>query len=156
MFLAFNEAFLYPKVLRWRDYLEIPRSPRISKEAQDLILGLITSADRRLGGNDGGSQEIKEHPFFASIDWSLDIRQQQAAFVPSILNPTDTSNFDPIDDDDSDDSEEEEAPAAPGAGGIDDPNSGNYIRLFDFTFRRSPATLEIRRRQRPFHQTTDS
>ncbi|KAJ9059437.1 hypothetical protein DSO57_1002433 [Entomophthora muscae] len=62
----------------------------ISDEAKDLIQKLICDRDVRLGKN--GPQEIKEHPFFAGIDWE-NIRHTTPPFVPSLISPDDTSNF---------------------------------------------------------------
>lgn len=66
----------------------------LSLNASDLILRLCTAADRRLGKN---ADEIKVHPFFKGIDFSLDLRQQKAPYIPKIAHALDTSNFDIID-----------------------------------------------------------
>ena len=126
--------FFSVQVLRWQEFLRIPSHPPIpvSHEAKSLIRGLINSPDRRLGGREGGSVEIKAHPFFASIDWSRDMRQQEAVYKPKLRHETDTSNFDTINEPDSDDDDDS------GDGGTagDDPQEGNYIRFGHFTFRR--------------------
>lgn len=42
-----------------------------------------------------GTEEIKEHPFFASIDWSkLSKRQVDPPYVPRIQSEYDLSNID--------------------------------------------------------------
>ncbi len=43
-----------------------------------------------------GAQEIKEHPFFAGVDWAS-IRHIDAPFIPALKSVTDTSYF-PTDD----------------------------------------------------------
>ena len=68
-----------------------------SVEAYDLLEKLLRyDPEYRIGCRDAGVQEIKEHPFFASIDWGLIERKgMQAPFVPKIKDgETDVSNFD--------------------------------------------------------------
>lgn len=50
----------------------------------------LTSSETRLGRN--GASEIKEHPFFAGVDWST-IRAIDAPFIPHLKSITDTSYF---------------------------------------------------------------
>lgn len=85
--------------------------------------------DERLGRN---VDEIKNHPFFKQIDWSKDLRSQQAPFEPKIVHAMDTSNFDPIDPDKlrestSDDSFGNE---------LIDSSKPWHHGFFEFTFRR--------------------
>uniref|UniRef100_A0A8C6TPC6 non-specific serine/threonine protein kinase n=1 Tax=Neogobius melanostomus TaxID=47308 RepID=A0A8C6TPC6_9GOBI len=96
------------KVINWKSALLVPPAAKLSPEASDLIIKLCRGHEDRLGKN--GTDEIKEHPFFKSIDFSSDLRQQGAPYVPTIAHSTDTSNFDPVDPDKlwSDDSDDEE------------------------------------------------
>lgn len=87
--------FIIVQVINYRKTLHIPPQANLTHDASDLILRLCASADRRLGKN--GSNEVKAHPFFKGVDFSLDLRQQKAPYIPKIDHPTDTSNFDPID-----------------------------------------------------------
>lgn len=51
-----------------------PQFPKeiFSKEAMSLLTGLLQKRpENRLGCGDRGIDEIKEHPFFESIDWGL-------------------------------------------------------------------------------------
>ncbi|XP_037049861.1 serine/threonine-protein kinase Warts-like [Bradysia coprophila] len=96
-FLANTAAETQLKVINYRKTLHIPAAANLSENATDLILRLCTSPDRRLGKN--GSGEVKAHPFFNEIDFSLDLRQQKAPYIPKIAHPLDTSNFDTIDPD---------------------------------------------------------
>ena len=75
--------------------MEIPQESEISREAISLIQHLLTDQDRRLGKN--GADEIKRHPFFSTIQFR-GLRQKKAFFIPTIRYPTDTSNFDSIDE----------------------------------------------------------
>lgn len=96
------------KVINWKNTLHIPPAAKLSPEASDLIIKLCRGHEDRLGKN--GTDEIKEHPFFKSIDFSSDLRQQGAPYVPTIAHSTDTSNFDPVDPDKlwSNDSDDED------------------------------------------------
>lgn len=92
---------------------------------------MCKSEDERIGKD---VEEIKNHPFFNQIDWTKDLRSQQAPFEPKIIHPTDTSNFDPIDPDklrdsasDADDSFGNE---------LIDSSKPFHHGFFEFTFRR--------------------
>ncbi|GLD71325.1 serine/threonine-protein kinase LATS1 [Lates japonicus] len=85
------------KVINWKSTLHIPPPAKLSPEASDLIVKLCRGPEDRLGKN--GADEIKAHPFFKTIDYSSDLRQQAAPYVPTIAHSTDTSNFDPVDPD---------------------------------------------------------
>lgn len=46
--------------------------PYLSEEAKDLIVKLLErNPERRLGA--GGAEEVKQHPWFKSIDWLIAI-----------------------------------------------------------------------------------
>uniref|UniRef100_A0A8C5WD35 non-specific serine/threonine protein kinase n=1 Tax=Leptobrachium leishanense TaxID=445787 RepID=A0A8C5WD35_9ANUR len=94
-FLAQSPFETQMKVIKWQTTLHIP--PKLSPEASDLIIKLCRGPEDRLGKN--GADEIKAHPFFKNIDFSSDLRQQTALYIPKITHPTDTSNFDPVDPD---------------------------------------------------------
>lgn len=47
---------------------------------------------QRLGAN--GAQEIKGHPWFASIEWDK-VTSTEAAFIPQVTDPESTDYFDP-------------------------------------------------------------
>lgn len=94
---------IYQKILAGK--LEFPK--HFSPEARDLIRKLL-SADRtkRLGCLRGGAADIKEHPWFARVNWeALYACAVPAPFVPKLKDEKDTSNFDDYPDSD----EEEEA-----------------------------------------------
>lgn len=102
---------------------------KLSNEGTDLILRLCSSSDRRLGKN---ADEVKQHPFFNSIDFEKGLRKQSAPFIPKIEHPTDTSNFDPIDPDKLHNSSSDSNRS------MDDFNdTGKPLHgFFEFTFRR--------------------
>ncbi|CAJ1078377.1 serine/threonine-protein kinase LATS1 [Xyrichtys novacula] len=96
-FLATTPLETQLKVINWKSTLHIPPQAKLSPEASDLIIKLCRGPEDRLGKN--GADEIKAHPFFRSIDFSSDLRQQVAPYIPTIAHSTDTSNFDPVDPD---------------------------------------------------------
>ncbi|KAG6861591.1 hypothetical protein C0995_014498 [Termitomyces sp. Mi166 len=77
----------YQKIMQWPRFLVFPDDVHLSRESEDLIRRLITSADRRLT-----VEQIKNHPFFYGVDWST-VRQIDAPFVPHLRSITDTSYF---------------------------------------------------------------
>ncbi len=74
--------------VEWPNDEDLP----IKCEAKDLISALLQQNPRdRLGT--GGAQEVKEHPYFANVDWDSLLRQK-AEFVPQLNGEEDTSYFD--------------------------------------------------------------
>ncbi|KAF4536577.1 PAS domain-containing protein [Lasiodiplodia theobromae] len=71
----------------------------VSEEATDLMNRLMcTDPAKRLGANiddkfSSGGEEIKNHPWFADINWDT-LREDEASFVPASENPEDTEYFD--------------------------------------------------------------
>lgn len=64
----------------------------VQPEAKDLITVLLQHTPRdRLGTV--GSHEVKDHVYFAGLDWNSLLRQK-AEFVPQLENDEDTSYFD--------------------------------------------------------------
>ena len=58
-----NICFVCLQIMNWRDNLSIPKVAELSKEADNLIRGLICDQGDRLGSRNG-SEDIKRHPFF--------------------------------------------------------------------------------------------
>lgn len=52
---------------------------------------MINEPETRLGRN--GSEEIKNHPFFAGFDWA-NVREQKAPFIPNVTSEISAENFD--------------------------------------------------------------
>ena len=79
-----------------QEYFEFPASgPEVSEVARSLISGLICERETRLGRQ--GPGDFWDHPFFSGLDWGS-LHQLPAPFQPEVSNPTDTSNFDVLDD----------------------------------------------------------
>mgnify|MGYP000552793697 CR=1 FL=1 len=57
-----------------------------SPEATDLLTGMLQKRpEKRLGCGPRGMEEIKEHPFFQSIDWGLlEAGYLDPPFVPNV------------------------------------------------------------------------
>lgn len=68
-------------------------------DARDLISGLCkVNPAHRIGNQSSGSQEVKSHKFFKTIDWdTLYRRQDKGPIVPELKNAADASNFDDYD-----------------------------------------------------------
>lgn len=125
-FCSENAHDTYRKILAWRETLQIPDDIHLSPEAEDMIFQLITAPEKRLGRN--GAQEIKDHPFFAGVDWST-IRQIDAPFVPHLSSVTDTSYF-PTED-------YQDVPDVPV--GADTDVGAKDLAFLGYTFRRYEA-----------------
>ena len=80
----------------YRKILEAPlvKPPHMSVEAFDLISKFLNrDPSKRLGMK---HQEIRDHPFFKSIDWNkLYEKKLTPPFKPVVMGETDTSNVDP-------------------------------------------------------------
>ncbi|TFL00509.1 kinase-like domain-containing protein [Pterulicium gracile] len=86
-FCSENTHDTYKKIMQWPQYLLFPNDVHLSREAEDLVRRLITSADRRLT-----IDQLKQHPFFYGVDWET-IRQIESPFIPRLRSMTDTSYF---------------------------------------------------------------
>lgn len=125
-----NELYLWLQVINWKETLTTRHCTNISDAATDLIVQLLQGPETRLGRN--GAPEVKEHAFFAGINFE-GLRRQAAPFKPTIRYLTDTSNFDPVDPDKlrTNDSE--------GSKKVDSKlENGKHPEhaFFEFTFRR--------------------
>ena len=79
------------KIMNWKKTFKVPTDANLSPAATDLIYKLVCDKDARLGSN--GSEEIKNHPFFASVNWN-ELRNTQAPWVPELDSDTDARHFD--------------------------------------------------------------
>eukprot|EP00300_Choanocystis_sp_HF-7_P034255 c46889_g1_i1.p1 GENE.c46889_g1_i1~~c46889_g1_i1.p1 ORF type:complete len:193 (-),score=8.60 c46889_g1_i1:45-542(-) len=83
---------MYKRILRGR--LTVP--PELDDQpARDVIASLLAvRPEERLGGRGRGAAEIREHPFFAVLDWrALLAREIPPLYVPRLTARTDTSHF---------------------------------------------------------------
>lgn len=65
--------------------LKFPDGSNVSFAAKDLIRGLLVKNPQKRLGFKRGATEIKQHPFFASVNWAL-IRGTQPPEVPKPLD----------------------------------------------------------------------
>ncbi|XP_068577402.1 myotonin-protein kinase isoform X2 [Cebidichthys violaceus] len=95
-FYAESISETYAKIIHFQEYFEFPpSSPKISDKALSFITGLICEREVRLGRK--GFSDFKSHPFFCGLDW-CSLHKLPAPYLPEVSNPTDTSNFDILDD----------------------------------------------------------
>ncbi|XP_066506821.1 myotonin-protein kinase isoform X2 [Hoplias malabaricus] len=95
-FYAESLSETYAKIIHFQDYFEFPSGAvDISEEVRALISGLLCERSVRLGSN--GSADFRSHPFFRGLDWRA-LHRLPAPYHPEVSNPTDTSNFDVLDD----------------------------------------------------------
>ena len=75
--------------------VKFPKRIKLSDEAKDVITKLLDKNPKKRLGSQSGIKEIKEHPFFASLDFNL-IEQKKlpAPFIPDLANDTDVQYFD--------------------------------------------------------------
>lgn len=65
--------------------LKFPDGSNVSFSAKDLIRGLLVKNPQKRLGFKRGATEIKQHPFFASVNWAL-IRSTQPPEIPKPLD----------------------------------------------------------------------
>ncbi|KAL3629297.1 Serine/threonine-protein kinase d6pkl1 [Castilleja foliolosa] len=70
-------------------HLKLPEGSAISFAAKDLIRGLLTKDPQKRLGFKRGATEIKQHPFFESVNWAL-IR---STTPPQIPKPVDIASL---------------------------------------------------------------
>ncbi|KAK9119555.1 hypothetical protein Scep_017648 [Stephania cephalantha] len=68
----------------------------LTSEAHSLLKGLLQKEqDRRLGSGPNGSDEVKNHKWFKSINWKkLEAKELQPKFKPDVSGIDCTANFD--------------------------------------------------------------
>ncbi|KAL8475382.1 hypothetical protein ACS0TY_028158 [Phlomoides rotata] len=98
--------------------LRFPDSPTVSFAARDLIRGLLVKEPQHRLAYRRGATEIKQHPFFQSVNWAL-IRCASPPDVPPPFVMNDDGGAPPP------------APPSPGKvqGGLDVKPSGNYYEI---------------------------
>lgn len=86
-----NTQSMYQKIL----FDQLKFTDECSPHARTLISGLLQRNPERRQGR-ANIEEIKGHPFFASINWSdLLAKRVKPPWKPSLTSALDTSNFDP-------------------------------------------------------------
>ncbi|KAM3601007.1 uncharacterized protein V6R79_005976 [Siganus canaliculatus] len=94
-FYAETISETYAKIIHFQEYFEFPSSgPEVSDNACSFICGLICEKEVRLGRK--GFRDFRSHPLFCGLDWDS-LHELPAPFLPEVSHPTDTSNFDILD-----------------------------------------------------------
>ncbi|KAJ1953740.1 Serine/threonine-protein kinase [Linderina pennispora] len=81
----------YRKIMHWRESLVFPDDVRLSPESVHLVRSLLCDQQHRLGRN--GAWELKQHPFFAGVDWASLRTRTRPPWIPPLSSITDTSHF---------------------------------------------------------------
>lgn len=133
-FVGGNRDKIQQKIVK--DKLKLPAY--LSSEAHSLLKGLLQKeANKRLGCGPGGSNEIKNHKWFKSINWrKLEAREIQPSFCPNVAGKICVANF-----------EERwtsmsltDSPVASPVGGSSNFNGFTYVRSPTFLQKRSPLS----------------
>jgi serum/glucocorticoid-regulated kinase 2 len=75
--------------------VKFPKRYNISEDAKDLIRKLLEKDPKKRLGSQNGIEEIKAHPFFASLDFTqIEQKKIPAPFIPELSNDTDVQYFD--------------------------------------------------------------
>ncbi|GLB33634.1 putative serine/Threonine protein kinases, catalytic domain [Lyophyllum shimeji] len=67
-------------------------SPKVSSACKDCVTRLLDKNERTRLGSKSGASEVKQHKWFAKINWGL-LRNQQPPIVPTSSNGNDAVNF---------------------------------------------------------------
>ncbi|XP_076893509.1 serine/threonine-protein kinase AtPK2/AtPK19-like isoform X1 [Bidens hawaiensis] len=86
-----NRQKIQQKIVK--DKIKLPTF--LSSEAHSLLKGLLQKeSSRRLGSGAGGSNEIKNHSWFKSINWQkLESREIKPSFIPQVAGKQCIANF---------------------------------------------------------------
>nr|XP_025610538.1 serine/threonine-protein kinase AtPK2/AtPK19 isoform X3 [Arachis hypogaea] len=90
-FTGGNRQKIQQKIIK--DKLKLPAF--LSSEAHSLLKGLLQKdARKRLGSGARGSEEIKSHKWFKSVNWKkLEAREIRPSFVPEVSGKHCVANF---------------------------------------------------------------
>eukprot|EP00300_Choanocystis_sp_HF-7_P030227 c39009_g1_i1.p1 GENE.c39009_g1_i1~~c39009_g1_i1.p1 ORF type:complete len:476 (-),score=150.64 c39009_g1_i1:177-1604(-) len=92
-FYSQNRKVMFERILT----ADLTFPSHINADAQDLLIGLLNrDPDKRLGSGPGDGEELRNHPFFAALNWEqVYSRGYTPAYKPEIKSVLDISNFDP-------------------------------------------------------------
>lgn len=91
---------IYHKIVECN--LRFPSSCNFSDPARDIISSLIRpNTSERLGCIYGGTKSVKDHEWFACVNWDeLYMKRMDGPIVPKVLSEDDSGNFDDYPDED--------------------------------------------------------
>ncbi|KAG1715922.1 hypothetical protein ID866_1211 [Astraeus odoratus] len=81
---TFNNIRLLP--VHFRD------TPKISNACKDIVIRLLDKEERTRLGSRSGASEVKQHKWFAKINWGL-LRNTRPPIIPAASNAADATNF---------------------------------------------------------------
>ncbi|KAF8665596.1 hypothetical protein AX16_000053 [Volvariella volvacea WC 439] len=67
-------------------------SPKVSQACKDCVTRLLDKSERTRLGSKSGASEVKQHKWFAKINWGL-LRNSRPPIIPSQSNGVDAVNF---------------------------------------------------------------
>ena len=75
--------------------VKFPKRINLSEDAKDIIRKLLEKDPKKRMGSQKGIEEIKNHPFFAGIDFDMIVQKKiKAPFIPELSSGTDVQYFD--------------------------------------------------------------
>eukprot|EP00299_Pterocystis_sp_00344_P001055 c1072_g1_i1.p1 GENE.c1072_g1_i1~~c1072_g1_i1.p1 ORF type:complete len:497 (-),score=124.33 c1072_g1_i1:87-1532(-) len=92
-FYSQNRKVMFERILK----AELTFPSHIRPDARNLLTALLTrDPDKRLGSGPNDAWDIRNHPFFATLDWNkVYAREYKPLYKPRVKDVFDTSNFDP-------------------------------------------------------------
>jgi len=91
-FYSRNREQMFEKIMK----AELAFPNFVSPLAKDILTKLLVRDPKfRLGSGERDAAELKEHPFFAGIDWTAFMQgRMQPPWKPNVVGSLDTSQFD--------------------------------------------------------------
>ena len=91
-FYSRNREIMFEKIMK----ADLVFPPGMSESAKDILSKLLVRDPiKRLGSGEGDADELKQHPYFADIDWkNLEKGNVPAPWTPTVYGSLDTSQFD--------------------------------------------------------------
>ena len=129
-------------VASWGPFLILTNTLKLSflKAMRTIQLSLISNSFSLLFPTTGARTHaltgIKAHPFFKHFDFGPSLRLNAAPYLPPIKHPTDTSNFEPVDDGALAVRQARHGRERGGHADDERLNHSNNSMLHEFTFRR--------------------
>mmetsp|Transcript_14201 Transcript_14201/g.29737 ORF Transcript_14201/g.29737 Transcript_14201/m.29737 type:complete len:964 (+) Transcript_14201:288-3179(+) len=109
-----DQKGLFKRIVRGK--WNVPRNHnRVNRSAIEFIWGMLQRRPaERLGCLAGGYRDIKNHAWLQEVNFGKLIKKQiQAPWVPDVVDPLDTSNFESLDDAEDEDFLQGKAPLTP-------------------------------------------
>ncbi|PAA72881.1 hypothetical protein BOX15_Mlig007623g1 [Macrostomum lignano] len=90
-FYSREKSEMYSNIL----HKPLQLKPSASSASQDVLNKLLQKSRQNRLGSNGDIQEVRKHPFFATIDWQLlEQRKIEPPFKPKLMSPLSTEYID--------------------------------------------------------------